>query len=232
MGLDDLLDSDGSGPRREHQDSSRDRRRAGVLATVAVVVAMALGVAVGIGAAKWGDGGATPTAAQTGLNLASAPPATPRPTAPRSPTPSATPTTDVPASGADMGYLRSAGKRGGSGGSGEEADPIELRFDRVQFLTGQAAADAAKRGGDEESDYYVVNDNPKLRTLQVRRDAVVTGDIAFNSWAGDGQRSGAKPRTLDELVEFVATDQGEQTLFDLRYDRDGFVTAVTERYLP
>lgn len=228
MGLDDLLDSDGPGPRRDHQDRARDRRRAGALATVAVVVAIGLGVGVGIGAAKWGGGAARPAAAPT-ATTSTAPPASPRAAATRSPTASPTPTVDVPASGTDIGYLRSAKERGGSG---EEDASVELRFDRVQFLTGKAAADAAKRNGDEESDYYVVNDNPKLRTLQVRRDAVVTGDIAFNSWAGDGQNSGAKPRTLDELVEFVATDQGEQTLFDLRYDRDGFVTAVTERYVP
>jgi hypothetical protein len=51
-----------------------------------------------------------------------------------------------------------------------------VRFDLAYFLTGQDAIDAAKAHGDESpppNDYYIVNDNPKLRRLAVSPDVVV-----------------------------------------------------------
>jgi len=44
----------------------------------------------------------------------------------------------------------------------------------VQFLTGTAATKAAVAHGDTaENDYYVVNDNPKLRTFPVSSAVVI-----------------------------------------------------------
>ncbi|HEY7399623.1 MAG TPA: hypothetical protein VH989_01875 [Actinomycetota bacterium] len=46
----------------------------------------------------------------------------------------------------------------------------QLQFDLAYFLTGDEATKAAKEHGDEyppPNDYYIVNDNPKLRWLPV-----------------------------------------------------------------
>lgn len=82
-------------------------------------------------------------------------------------------------------------KKVSTGGGGS------VRFDLAYFLTGQAASDAAKAHGDEyppPNDYYIVNDNPKLRTLAVSPDVVVHAydwnhccdtytSISFADWA-------------------------------------------------
>jgi hypothetical protein len=52
--------------------------------------------------------------------------------------------------------------------------PNRMTFDLAEFLTGDAAAEAAAEHGDESpppNDYYIVNDNPRLRTLPVAPDA-------------------------------------------------------------
>lgn len=151
-----------------------------------------------------------------------APSPTGAPSAPRSPTPTAAPQPP------DVGYLV-----GGKKVSGKDGVVAELSFDKVQFLTGKEAEAAAARNNEEvTNDYYVVNDNPRLRTLLVRGDARIVGDSSFNGFAGDGTGAGQKPRTLDELLRFVATEQGRQTFFDLTYDAQGRVRSVVERFVP
>ena len=75
-----------------------------------------------------------------------------------------------------------------------------ITADYAQFLTGKAAADAATAHGDESpppNDYYIVNDNNKLRTLPVKPGINVkltahddgTSDpagytVPFATWAG------------------------------------------------
>ncbi|MDP3714223.1 MAG: hypothetical protein Q8R60_17250 [Mycobacteriales bacterium] len=235
MGLDDLLSSSGDGPVSERaaaRDRARDRRRTLLLGGTAVLVAVGLGVGVGLVAAALGGGEprtltATPGSSPSVVRpSSSAPTPRPTPTASAAPTPSATPSVDAPASGTDIGYLVASRETSADGAA------LSVSFDRVQFFTGEAARrEADKRGDEIENDYYVVNDNTRLRTLVVADGATVTGDSSFNSWAGDGG-SGQRPRTLDELARFVRTDQGRETLFDLRYDAQGRVTAVAERYLP
>lgn len=239
MGLDDLLDSgdsdrpEGAGSRTSNRTSDRsaavDRRRAAVLATVAVVVTVALGIGVGVAVRTLGDDGppaaARPTPAAT-PSTEPTPTPTATPTSAATPTPTPTPTTA--AVGDDIGYLVSVTRRPASG---EVGATVELRFDRVQFLTGEQGARAAAAMGQEFNDYLVVNDNPRLRTVQVRADATVSGSTQLNSYAGDPS-SESRPRTLDELVRFVDTGADRETLFDLTYDRDGFVTAVSERFVP
>lgn len=230
MGLDDLLSASDDGPggrRAASRDRARDRRRALLLGGTAVLVAIGLGVGVGlVAAALGGDEPRTLTStprSTPSVVLPSSPSARPGAT---TPAPSPTRSTDVPASGTDIGYLVAARESSGQGAA------LSVSFDRVQFLTGEAArSEADKRGDEIENDYYVVNDNSRLRTLVVADGATVSGDSSFNSWAGDGG-SGQRARTLDELARFVRTDQGRETLFDLRYDAQGRVTAIAERYLP
>lgn len=231
MGLDDLLSPADDGPvgqRAASRDRARDRRRTLLLGGTAVAVAIGLGVGVGLVAAALGGGEprtltATPGSSPSVVRPPSSAPGA-RPTSP-APTPSATPTVDVPASGTDIGYLVASRETSADGAA------LSVSFDRVQFFTGEAARrEADKRGDEIENDYYLVNDNTRLRTLVVADGATVTGDSSFNSWAGDGS-SGQRPRTLDELARFVRTEQGRETLFDLSYDAQGRVTAIAERYL-
>jgi hypothetical protein len=95
-------------------------------------------------------------------------------------TPSAAPTTALtpaPTVGVtenQIGYVRTASTTGGKN---------YIDIDYVQFLTGQAAIDAAKADGKAEkdehgnwyvpNDYYIVNDNPKLRTFEVSPTASI-----------------------------------------------------------
>lgn len=230
MGLDDLLSAPDDQPgRRASRDDTRDRHRTLALAGVAVVVATGLGVGVGLLAATLGDDGTrtlstTPRATPSGAAPSVVPPSSARPSATATASPS--PTADIPASGADVGFVTATRQ------TREEGAVLALSFDRVQLFTGAAAErEAAKRGEQAESDYYLVNDSSRLRTLLVADGATVTGDSSFNSWAGDSG-GGQRPRTLEELARFVRTDQGRETVFDLRYDARGRVTRIAERYLP
>jgi hypothetical protein len=59
--------------------------------------------------------------------------------------------------------------------------PATMVFDLAYFLTGDEANAAAAERGDEvpvPNDYYIVNDNPKLRTLQVSPNV----DIELVDW--------------------------------------------------
>ena len=61
------------------------------------------------------------------------------------------------------------------------SSPSTMVFDLAYFLTGDEANAAAAKRGDEvpvPNDYYIVNDNPKLRTLQVSPNA----DIELVDW--------------------------------------------------
>jgi len=50
----------------------------------------------------------------------------------------------------------------------------ELTFDLAEFLKDEAAQEAAAAHGDEVTDgYYIVNDNPLLRTMPIAPDAIV-----------------------------------------------------------
>jgi hypothetical protein len=59
----------------------------------------------------------------------------------------------------------------------DKAGDSQLRFDLAYFLTGHEATQAAKDHGDEyppPNDYYIVNDNPKLRWLPASDSVKVT----------------------------------------------------------
>jgi hypothetical protein len=63
-------------------------------------------------------------------------------------------------------YVRSA-TRSGDGRA-------RVRFDLAYFYTGERAAqEAAERGDEVVNDYYIVNDNPRLRTLPLADDVEV-----------------------------------------------------------
>ena len=103
---------------------------------------------------------------------------------------------------------------------------LQVDVDRVDMLGGAEAQAAAAAAGDEiNNDYYVVNDNPRVRTYRLSAEVVVWGDIGFGH-PGNPQRV-----TADEWRRFVATQQGRQTLFHFDLE-DGAVVGIEEQYRP
>ncbi len=111
-----------------------------------------------------------------------------------------------------------------------DAETQTVTVDVVQFLTGEAAAEAAREDGAPEvpppNDYWVRNTNPVLRELPVTAGAAIT----VNTLAGAESGSSAQDvsRTLDELS---VTDGLADAVFWLTVE-DGQVTEVAEQYLP
>lgn len=115
-----------------------------------------------------------------------------------------------------------------------EGSNPELTVDYAQLLTGDAAADAATAAGDESpppNDYYIVNENPRLRTfpadptMTVRMTSTSEGtrpegyDVPFGEWfdAYSGM-SGYFP-AIRSVPYWITVE-------------DGTITLIEEQYLP
>jgi hypothetical protein len=110
--------------------------------------------------------------------------------------------------------------------SGEGSD-LQVSVDRVDMLTGDEAAAAARAAGaDEQLDYYLRNDNPLLRTYRVDPHAVVWGSIRMGLRQPWPQRT-----TLSRWRTFVASHLGQQLLFHFMIE-NGVITGIEEQYLP
>jgi hypothetical protein len=108
---------------------------------------------------------------------------------------------------------------------------IYLRFDRATLLTGKAAdAASAAHGGESPvpNDYYIQNDNPRLREVAVVDQAKVIGSQELTG------SPGPNPSTLKALLTFVHNGgpQVAATPFHLTYDANGLVVRVQEQYVP
>jgi hypothetical protein len=122
----------------------------------------------------------------------------------------------------------------------ESADPetSTLVFDLAYFLTGQEANDAAEERGFEvpvPNDYFIVNDNPKLRTLTLSPDVRIvvldwnrccdeTIDVDMDTFAGVIAEGGFV--TIDDQL-YYGTDGSYWLTVD-----GGIVTAIEEQYRP
>ena len=141
-------------------------------------------------------------------------------------TASATATATVPAVGSkDFGFFTKVLSSG---------RPVRLSFDRALFLTGAAADRASAAHGGESpvpNDYYIVNDNRLLRTLELAPDVQVLGSLGLNSFVGDNSVD-LHRRTVAELLDYVATEPGRETGFNLVYGSGGLVVRVAEQYVP
>ena len=154
---------------------------------------------------------------------AAAPTSTPTPTQPTSrpaSRPAASPATPNP--GSDFGFIRSWTAKTGT---------FYLRFDRAVLLTGEAADDASAAHGGESpvpNDYYIQNDNPRLREVVIGDQATVIGSQHLTG------SPGPNPSSLKALLTFVHNGGPlvAHTPFHLTYDDNGFVTQVREQYLP
>jgi hypothetical protein len=138
-----------------------DRARRQRTTTIAIIAVIGLAAFAG-GFALAGIGEGNPVAASAGPSRSRSH----SPSASASASRSASPSADV----TDGEYfVRSHGVEGG----GDE--PLLLSYDLAYFYTGDRAAQVAEQRGDPppESGYYIVNDNPRLRTLPIASDATV-----------------------------------------------------------
>jgi hypothetical protein len=174
------------------------------------------------------------TLAACGSDTANPPPspAQPAQAGPAATTPSK-PTTAQPASrpaaspttatrGSDFGFIRSWTAKTGT---------FYLRFDRAVLLTGKAADDASAAHGGESpvpNDYYIQNDNPRLREVAIADQAKVIGSQQLT-----GSR-GPNPSNLKALLTFVHNGGplAAATPFHLTYNANGLVVRVQEQYVP
>jgi hypothetical protein len=108
-----------------------------------------------------------------------------------------------------------------------------VEFDLVQYLTGDEAHAYAEAHedeyGDDYYDQYVVNENPRLRTLPV------AGDVEITVLQTAESTNSPHAITFRELPGYVGPDQGFATphlganVFWLTV-RDGSVVAIDEQY--
>ncbi len=175
-----------------------------------------------------GDGGAAAVGSPTSppAPASSVPSSTPDPTtsAAPSPTPTAVPSPELE-DGKHFGYIRSVDASG---------QPATLVLDLAYMLTGEDAAQAAKEHGDEyppPNDYYIVNDNPKLRTLILSPDV----RIRVLDWANCCQTFFAGDLTAfaDGFAhpDPAGAYRGPTSPYWL-WVKDGQVVRIQEQYLP
>lgn len=106
-----------------------------------------------------------------------------------------------------------------------------VRFDVIQFLTGDAANKAAAEDGAEEipvpNDYYIRNVNPRLRTLPVAPGAkVVVNILAFDENAGTRDTE----ITLAKLAGYP-DDRVKQAVIWLTVSH-GKIVRIQEQFIP
>jgi hypothetical protein len=117
-----------------------------------------------------------------------------------------------------------------------DVDHRTITVDVIQFLTGDAATAAYQQETGETdtppNDYYIVNANPKLRTLTVA-DGVKVTLLRMGDPTGDVNGT---PGTFEELPEYLESHRygnGEpfKLLGWITFDGD-MVTAIDEQYVP
>lgn len=109
---------------------------------------------------------------------------------------------------------------------------LELVADYAQFLSGKAAADAATKAGAESpppNDYFIVNQNPRLRTLQVLPAATVRLTMDDEGLSEPQGFNGS----LAQLQKQLKADPDQQSYrgFWLTI-QDGVVLKIEEQFTP
>lgn len=113
------------------------------------------------------------------------------------------------------------------------AGAYRLKIDYIQFLTGDEAAEAAADAGDESpppNDYYIVNENPRIREFPIEDS--VRPRVVFDD------NGGSVPETLEMSLADWATNFNDPTALYYRTNfywitiTDGVVTAIEQQYLP
>ena len=112
-----------------------------------------------------------------------------------------------------------------------------LVLDLAYFLTGEAANEAAAERGDEvpvPNDYYIVNDNPRLRTLTLADDV----ELSLLDWSNccderfDGDLETFAQAIEEGMVEAGgAVYNGNLSPYWLTIE-DGEIVRIEEQFLP
>jgi hypothetical protein len=105
-----------------------------------------------------------------------------------------------------------------------------IRFDLAYFLTGTEGEQAAADHGDEFVDgYYIVNDNPRLRTLPLAEDVEV-------EYIPASQCCELQPGDIDAWLESIRetnqTDYGGRDVPWWFTVEGGEITRIEQQYLP
>lgn len=187
----------------------------------ALLVALAV-LAAGCGEDETSSGG--PTTSESPTTSATTEPTasqteTPEPSETESPTPTA-----QLEDGRHFGSIRSI-----------DVEAQTMRFDLAYFLTGEEANDAAAEHGDEvpvPNDYYIVNDNPRLRTLDVDPDV----EVWVIDWADCCDVVEGEVQPFVDAFEtrhhpWDAMYQGREAPYWITVE-DGAVVKIEVQYLP
>lgn len=221
-----------AGPTREHPTDGRAgrpaHRRRPWMAVAAGVAAIALAAVLAVVFVDDDDDGAHRTAT-TEEPATQAPttaaPATEEPATTAEPATAPSATDPVLADGRHPVYL-----------TGLDVAAGTVEFDLIQFLGGAEAEEAYHRDdpdappGPPPNDYYIVNENPRLRVLPVAEGAPIT----VLDWT-----AGFEPRTIGfadlpaALADDLYPDDGRlwPTPFWLTVE-DGTVTEMEEQFIP
>jgi hypothetical protein len=177
----------------------------------------------GVGSATPTDTGTEPPATASGASAS--PSASASESASASPTSEASPLIE---DGRNFAFIKKVNAT---------ADPPTITYDLAIFLSGDEANEAAKEHGDETpvpNDYYVVNDNPRLRTVPLAADA----RLVLVDW------NHCCTRTVDGVLSDFARafEEGEITVDGHRYlgnlssywliAKDGVIVRIEEQYTP
>lgn len=206
--------------------AAKRRRTTAIVLVLALVLAAFGGVYV---AARGGQDGAQPPATPT-LGASPTHTRSPKPTASASPsvapTPSATVAPDTLPNGRSFVYAKAVDDAG---------EPVTFTFDLAEYLTDQEAADAAAAHGDESpppNGYYIVNDNPRLRTMPLSSPV----QIRYYPSGGDACCN-LQPGTVDGFAAAVngsaMTDYPDMSFSPWWVTvQDGVITKISQQYLP
>jgi hypothetical protein len=147
----------------------------------------------------------------------------PSPSASASSSPSVSPRPDVIEDGRHFVYVTDAARVGDGGAT--------VTFDLAYFLTGERGAQAAAEHGDEfVNDFYIVNDNPRLRTLPLAANVRVRY-IPIGSGTTELQ-PGNVDAWLESILETNPTDYGGRDVPWWFTVKGGAVTRIAQQYLP
>jgi hypothetical protein len=207
------------------------------MVVIATAVAVAVAATIGIAIATRDDGGDGSTTATTSEPALTTPPTEP---ATSEPSTGDVEDGDGAATTAPPGTQGSAEPVLENGRhpvflTGIDVAARSVEFDVIQFLTGDEATAAYQEDypddpGGPPNDYYIVNDNPRLRQLPVSEDVAV-GVVHWG--AGTGLRAITFADLPATLAEDPFPDDGRiwPSPFWLTVD-DDTITAVEEQYIP
>lgn len=107
---------------------------------------------------------------------------------------------------------------------------VRVTFDLAYFLTGEAGERAAAEHGDEfVNDYYIVNDNPRLRTLSLGEDV----GVRYIPAGGCCElQPGSVDAWLEAVLETNPTDYAGKDVPWWFTVKGGAITKIAQRYLP